>query len=186
MIVLLDNGHGIDTPGKRSPKWPDGSQLFEYEFNRNIVSRVASGLAALDIPYYILVPELNDISLAERCKRANRYSDALLISIHGNAGGGTGWECFTTKGKTKADEFATLICHMAKREFPEQKMRFDYTDNDPDKEEDFYILKNTKCPAILTENFFMDNKADCNLMLSEQGRERIASLHIEAINYYLL
>ena len=37
--ILLDNGHGYDTPGKRSPIWPDGSQLFEWEFNRDIVSR---------------------------------------------------------------------------------------------------------------------------------------------------
>lgn len=36
--ILLDNGHGYDTPGKRSPIWPDGSQLFEWEFNRDIVS----------------------------------------------------------------------------------------------------------------------------------------------------
>ena len=38
--ILLDNGHGYDTPGKRSPIWPDGSQLFEWEFNRDIVSRI--------------------------------------------------------------------------------------------------------------------------------------------------
>ena len=31
MKVLLDNGHGENTPGKRSPKWSDGSQLKTYE-----------------------------------------------------------------------------------------------------------------------------------------------------------
>ena len=40
--ILLDNGHGYDTPGKRSPIWPDGSQLFEWEFNR--VDKIASKL----------------------------------------------------------------------------------------------------------------------------------------------
>ena len=39
--ILLDNGHGQETPGKRSPVWADGSQLFEYEFNRDIVRRIA-------------------------------------------------------------------------------------------------------------------------------------------------
>ena len=37
MMILLDNGHGCDTPGKRSPVWPDGRQLLEWEFNRDIV-----------------------------------------------------------------------------------------------------------------------------------------------------
>ena len=26
--IILDNGHGNNTPGKRSPKWEDGTQLF--------------------------------------------------------------------------------------------------------------------------------------------------------------
>lgn len=34
MKILIDNGHGRATAGKRSPVWPDGKQLFEYEFNR--------------------------------------------------------------------------------------------------------------------------------------------------------
>ena len=38
-LWLLDPGHGIDTPGKRSPLWPDGTQLMEFEFNRDIVRR---------------------------------------------------------------------------------------------------------------------------------------------------
>jgi N-acetylmuramoyl-L-alanine amidase len=36
-LIILDSGHGADTPGKRSPKWPDGSQLFGYEFNRDVI-----------------------------------------------------------------------------------------------------------------------------------------------------
>lgn len=189
-VVILDAGHGIDTPGKRSPIWADGSQLFEYEFNRDICSRVAKGLVTLQLRYKFLVHELNDISLQIRCNRANHIAksegDAILISIHGNAGGGTGWECFTTPGNTRADSLATFLCNAAEKEFPEKKMRFDYSDGDPDKESQFYILKNTICPAVLTENFFMDTEEDCRLMMSEEGRNRIASLHIEAIKNYLL
>ena len=39
-LVILDNGHGINTPGKRSPVWDDGTQLFEWKFNRNIVKEL--------------------------------------------------------------------------------------------------------------------------------------------------
>lgn len=190
MIIILDNGHGKDTPGKRSPIWPDGNQLFEFEFNRSIVSMLSIELLDLHIYNHILVPEIYDVDLKERCRRVNNITkfankEALLISIHGNAGGGTGWECFTTKGNTKSDDFATLLYQSAKVEFPEKKMRFDYTDKDPDKEADFYILKNTICPAVLTENFFMDNEADCKLMMSEDGQKRIVDLHVNAIKAYL-
>ena len=51
--ILLDNGHGYDTPGKRSPIWPDGSQLFEWEFNRDIVSRIEN---SIEKGRYLLCP----------------------------------------------------------------------------------------------------------------------------------
>ena len=57
----------------------------------------------------------------------------------------------------------------------------DYSDGDPDKESQFYILKHTKCPAILTENFFMDTKKDCDFILSNTGRNQIANMHVAAI-----
>ena len=60
-------------------------------------------------------------------------------------------------------------------------MRFDYSDGDPDQESQFYILKNTNCPAILTENFFMDNEKDCRFIMSNNGRQIIAELHVAAI-----
>lgn len=191
-VVILDNGHGLDTPGKRSPKWNDGSQLFEYEFNRNIAKRIATMLNAEGIKYRLLVPEVIDISLGERCRRANRIYDetngkCFVVSIHANASGGTGWEVYTSKGQTKADAIATVFYNEAKKAFPEQRVRTDYyTDGDPDKESQFYILVHTKAPAILTENFFMDNEKDCRLIMSEEGRERIARFHVEAIKKIIL
>lgn len=184
-MPLLDNGHGQNTPGKRSPVWADGSQLFEWEFNRDIVRRIADKLDDMAIRYEILTPETNDVSLQERCRRANEYqqmyNNCVLFSIHGNAGGGTGWECYTSQGTTKADEIATLLYEEAEKEFAGWKIRKDYIDGDADKEANFYILRHTVCPAVLTENFFMDNEKDCKFMLSEDGRERIAKIHINVI-----
>lgn len=185
IMPLLDNGHGQNTSGKRSPVWADGTQLFEWEFNRDIVRRIAAKLKADGVKFEILVPEETDVSLQERCRRANEYqqmyNNCVLFSIHGNAGGGTGWECYTSKGTTKADEIATLLYNEAEKEFAGWKIRKDYTDCDADKEANFYILKHTVCPAVLTENFFFDNEKDCKLMLSEAGRERIAKIHINVI-----
>lgn len=185
MIVIIDNGHGVDTKGKCSPVWGDGSKLWEYEFNRDIAARVAYKCKCSDIPFKMLVTEMHDVSLAERVRRANAIyesdKDAFLVSIHANAGGGTGWEVWTSKGKTKSDVYATIFFEEAKKAFPEWKMRRDMTDGDADKETLFYILKNTKCPAVLTENFFMDTERDCRFILSETGRESIATMHFKAI-----
>jgi N-acetylmuramoyl-L-alanine amidase len=186
MTIILDNGHGYNTPGKRSPIF-DGEQLFEWEFNRDIVHRIAAKLDFKHIPYYILVPEAVDIPLRTRCSRANRIHkdnpDCFLISIHGNAGGGKGWEVWTSPGETESDKIATIFFKEAKLITPH--LRSDYSDGDPDKESRFFILTGTTCPAILTENLFYDNEKECRFMLSDIGRERIAEAHARAIYKYL-
>lgn len=191
-IVLLDNGHGKETAGKRSPVWSDGSQLFEWEFNRDIVRRIAEKLEADGIPYQVLVPEENDIALSERVKRANEIAKEFdgkvyVVSVHANAGGGTGWEIYTSPGQTPSDAIATVFFEEAGTEFMPDgwRTRSDYSDGDPDKEANFYILTKTTCPAILTENFFMDTEKDCRFIMSEDGRERIANMHVAAIKRVL-
>jgi len=190
MLFLLDNGHGgvinnvYQTPGKRSPIWDDGSQLFEGEFNRAIVNGLAELLHRHGIPYVKIAPEDRDVSLAERVRRANVYSSipSLFVSIHANAGGGSGCEFFTSPGQTKADEFADLFAESFKWEFPYDTLRADYSDGDADKEEHFYVLTKTSMPAILTENFFMDNEGECkNHLMSFTGRHRIISYHFRAL-----
>ena len=67
MTILLDPGHGSDTPGKRSPD----ARFLEYAFNRDIAARVASKLTTLGLNTEIIVPELTDIPLKERVSRIN-------------------------------------------------------------------------------------------------------------------
>lgn len=61
----------------------------------------------------------------------------------------------------------------------------DYTDVDPDLEAGLYILRNTACAAVLSENLFMDNLEDCLFLLSEEGRRAIVRLHVEGVIKYL-
>ena len=185
-IVILDNGHGDNTPGKRSPIWADGSQLFEYEFNRDIVKRIATKLDALGIEYRILVPEQNDISLGERCNRANEIyktsgKNAFLFSIHANAGGGTGWECHIYTEKSKSKEYAIILSEEAEKVFaPEWKIRKPFA-TQPYWISNFQILRQANCPAVLSENFFMDTERDYRFIISNEGRERVANMHVSAI-----
>lgn len=183
--IILDNGHGMDTRGKCSPIWPNGRWLEEWDFNRDMVFRITTRLQALKIPFIVLVPELTDIPLQTRCKRANaiyeKDKSAILLSIHANAGGGTGFEVFTTPGTTKADALATRLIHQLQKDFPAIKMRTDTSDGDLDKEANFYILKHTNCPAILAENLFMDTWKDCELLLTDSFRDQLADSYVEFI-----
>jgi len=194
MKILLDNGHGFDTPGKRSP---DG-HFREYAYNRYLAYLIRERLSAIGLDVQILVPEREDISLKERCRRVNRICQQLgkdqviLISIHVNAAGNgqnwldaRGWSCFTTRGKTKADELATSLYEAAKNHLPGMKIRTDYTDGDPDIEKDFYIIRHTSCPAVLTENLFMDNREDVAFLESEEGAKAIVNLHVDGILQYI-
>lgn len=90
-----------------------------------------------------------------------------------------GWEAWTSAGQTKADKLADSLYAAAGRLLPGVKIRKDMTDGDPDKESRFYILKHTKCPAVLTENLFQDNKEDVDFLLSEEGKRAIVDLHVQ-------
>ena len=194
MKILLDNGHGFDTPGKRSP---DG-HFREYAYNRYLAFLIRERLIALGLDVQLVVPEREDISLKERCHRVNAIcrqlgnDQVILLSIHVNAAGNgqnwldaRGWSCFTTRGKTKADALATCLYEAAKNHLPGMRLRTDYTDGDPDIEKDFYIIRHTSCPAVLTENLFMDNRDDVAFLESEEGARAMVGLHVDGILQYL-
>lgn len=190
MTILIDNGHGglingvYQTAGKRSPVWDDGAQLFEGEFNRAIVNQIIQELTKLKINYVNIAPEYWDVRLETRVNRANKYSptESFYLSVHSNAGGGRGSEIFTSPGDTKSDQIATIFGNEFIEKFPERTLRTDFSDGDLDKERRFYVLTRTRMPAILTENFFMDNEEECRtLLMSREGRAQIAHYHVEAI-----
>ena len=186
-FIIIDAGHGNNSPGKRSPIWKDGKQLFEWEFNRDVAERIAHKLGAMYVPNRLLVTEKEDIQLSERCMRVNNIcrihgkENCILISIHANAGGGTGFEVFTSPGNTKADEYATKMIESFNFTFPKEKIRTDYSDGDADKDARFYMLQKSQGPAILTENLFIDNETDCRKLMDDNFREQIADAHVRAI-----
>lgn len=181
IIVLLDNGHGKETPGKRSPKWSDGTQLFEWKYNRQLVDGIAAKLQILGIKCEKLVPENTDISLSERAKRANNFcskNSCIMISVHCNAGGGTGWEVFSTTNKNNSDKLADIFVEIYKKNFPDKRCR-------GHKEKNYSIIYKTNCPCVLTENFFMDTEDDCKFLMSMDGFQKIVDLHVESIVTYI-
>ena len=186
-LWLFDNGHGgiingeYQTKGKRSPVWPDGEQLFEGEFNRAIVDRLCKMCDDEGIRYHNIVPEQQDTPLKERVKRANDIyktdKSCIYVSIHANAGKGTGYEVFSSHGLTNSDKIAHVFHEQFRKEFDGIRMR-------GVKEAKYYVLRCTFMPAILTESFFMDTYTpDFLYLYSKVGRNRIAKAHFEAIKY---
>lgn len=206
MIILIDNGHGNNTLGKASPildfeipnQFVSNKRFREALYNRVIAKELVTKLKEYGYDVRLVVPEDTDVSLSERVRRINTIcnregaSNVILISIHSNAAGnGTsfsnanGWEAYTTRGKTKSDTLAEYLYKRAEKNFEGRKIRTDWTDGDRDKEADFYIIKKSKCPAVLTENFFYDNKDDLKYLTSDEGIHAVVRTHLEGIIDYI-
>lgn len=196
MKILIDNGHGVETPGKRSP---DG-RFREYQDNRLLGRAIVELLQCRGYDAYLVVPEEEDISLEERCRRINRVAirhghephDTFVVSIHVNAAGSgrmwysaTGWCAYTFPGHTESDKLATCLYKAAQMHLPGHRLRTDYSDGDHDYEKPFYILKHTYCAAVLTENGFMDSEVSLSFIESEEGKNAIVALHVEGILNYV-
>lgn len=191
MKVLIDNGHGENTPGKRSP---DG-RLREWAYSREIADKVVFGLRKLGIDAERIVKEDTDVPLSERCRRANAiYKEtgkkAILISIHCNAAGSgaswmnaRGWSVFVSNNASiKSKNLATSLAKAAfdKGVYVRQPMpgQLFWMQN-------LAICRDTLCPAVLTENFFQDNKEDVEYLLSAEGKRGVVRIHVDGIINYL-
>lgn len=192
MIILIDNGHGVETPGKRSP---DG-RLREYAWAREIARRIAIALQREGIDARLLVPETTDIPLSVRTRRVNEVCKAegarnvCLVSIHNNAAGADGrWH--------DARGFAVYVSNNAGQgsrrlaaEFYAGAKARGLTGNRATPPQGFWqaslaMCRDTKCAAVLTENLFQDNREDVAYLLSSEGKTAIADLHVNAISNYI-
>ena len=205
MIILIDNGHGENTQynGKFSPYLSDvevgeefvtKNRFREWKYNRVIAKQIVDILVGMGYDARLVVPEDKDASLSERIRRINTIcnkegaGNVVLISVHSNAkGDGSVWqdakgcEAYTTRGETKSDKLAEFLYKRADTNIKGRKIREDWSDGDRDKEADFYIIKKAYCPAVLTENFFYDNKDDLRYLTSDEGIHNVVRLHVEGI-----
>lgn len=143
------------------------------------------------------------------CKKYGK-ANVIYLSVHVDAAGSGskwmdagGWSVFTTRGNTPSDMLATCLYKastvylkdysikmeegkkLGKYGQKQKAFRVDYSDGDPDKEANYFVLKNTQCAAVLTENLFQDNKEDVLYLTSDWGKKAIINLHVEGIINYL-
>lgn len=192
MKILIDNGHGQDTPGKRSPD----RTFFEWKFNREIAIPLVEELKKRGYDAERIVTEdAHDVTLTERCRRVNAWCNKLgrknviLVSVHANAAGNGGWynargfSVFCAKVASDASHrlaqslYAAAEARGLKGNRSVPKSRY--------WEANFTIIARTNCPAVLTENLFYDNKEDLAILKSDEGKKKIVDLHVEGIINYL-
>ena len=199
--VFLDAGHGgldkegnyVTAPSKQfqheGADFHGDGWFYEGVFNRTLTNRVAAKLTNLGITNIIVSHEYLDISLHYRVDQANWYhknfKKGLYISNHANAsssGRARGFEVYTTRGKTKSDKVATLLYNNVKDLLGDRiRYRPDRSDGDPDREANFFVIKNTAMPAILVEHLFFDNFDDASLLMDDEIVERFAEAQVRTI-----
>lgn len=187
-LVIVDNGHGRETPGKRSPD----CSVLEWAWSRSVAREIVRRLNTAGIDAVLLVPEDEDIPLRDRCLRAARLAPgrrSILVSVHVNAAGdggswheARGFSAFVAMGAcAESVRLARLFTSMAagrglggNRVVPTEGC---WRGN-------FAIIRDTPMPAVLTENLFMDNREDAAILVSAHGSDKIVSLHVDAMLKY--
>lgn len=193
MIVLIDNGHGVNTPGKCSPD----KQIREYSYAREIASLLEQKLKEKGITAIRIVTEENDVPLNTRVSRINTIcrefgaQNCCAVSIHldacppndGKWHNARGFSVRVAKNASqKSKKLARLLYEQAEalnlkgnRSVPPEKYWI----------QNLAICRDTNCAAVLTENLFQDNKEDVAFLLSKEGKDAIVQLHLNGIMNYI-
>lgn len=192
MKILIDNGHGVDTAGKRSP---DGS-LREYSYTREIARRIVQALTAEGFDAERIVTEEEDISLRERCRRVNAVcrslgsKNVLLVSVHNNAAG-SGGQWLTARGfsahvSLNASDRSKRLAKCLWKAAIENGLKGNRSvPPEMFKAQNLAMCRDTLCAAVLTENLFQDNREDVAFLLSEEGKQAVTAAHVQGIKTFI-
>ncbi|RJQ29051.1 MAG: N-acetylmuramoyl-L-alanine amidase [Peptococcaceae bacterium] len=164
LILVLDPGHGGKDPGA------SGNGLVEKNLALDITKRVRTALSSHQVDVKLTRESDVDLSLADRVAYANNLNAGYFLSIHVNAGGGTGFESYVWTGAGGETESLRRAVHMEVSAFYKSA---GFPDRG-EKKADFYVLRNTKMSAALLENLFVDNKTDAAKLADAGFREEIA------------
>lgn len=186
--VLIDNGHGLNTAGKRSPD----NRIIEAVYARHIARRVANELEERAVPYALICPEDEDTPLRTRVYRANRLNTmhrggSVLVSLHSNAAGSDGkWR--NARGMSahiamnaSANSKTFARCLITAFERGGMRVRKYDGDKTPYWTQNLCICRETSMPAVLVEMFFHDNREDVDFAKSEEGEQAIVDALVNGI-----
>lgn len=163
--ICVNSGHTKFGPGTGASKY-----LNESTETRKIAYELMKLLADSKHEVIPAVFDRSSNNLKEAVTLANNEGADLFLSIHLNAGGGQGCEAYTWKGKQLAQ--AVKACSYLKK--------LGFKNRGVKDGSNLYVIKNTKCTAILIEVCFVDHKADAELF-KRIGYSNIAKAIYSAI-----
>lgn len=176
-VIALDAGHYKYTAGKRIPKALDPNETREWWLNDRINDRVEELL----LPYDCVVVRVDDtngekdICLSKRVSAANNAGADAYVSTHQNAGINCkntvgGLVIYYYSGKAERKEQATRLYNdiQSRNNLPVHPKRAKVV------KKGYFVLANTKMPAFLIENGFMDSPFDVPCILSDECAEQTA------------
>lgn len=147
MKIAINPGHTIR--GKGTGAFGIVSETVE---NRKIANKVMALLKAKGIEVINCTFDESENDLKEVVEKANKNNVDMFISIHLNAGGGSGTETYIYRNGGKAEVLAKRVNNLVFKSCDFKNRGI--------KEANFYVLKNTIAPAILLEVCFVDSKED--------------------------
>lgn len=182
-LIALDDGHGMETLGKRTPTMDSGKIIHENEFNRAVVNFLTNELTRCGFNVLQVAPGDSDALLKTRVAAANNAKADAYISIHYNASDGTfaganpsGNEIHHYPGASDSKRLAELVGGYLKQGTAQAWRGI--------KASDFYVLRETDMVAVLSENGFMDNEKEAALMVDVNFQKEVAQEHAKGICDY--
>lgn len=173
-LIALDDGHGMDTPGKQTPTFSDGSFMKENEFNRVVVNYHDIELKRCGFDTLLVAPTDEDTPLSMRVNTANNANANVYISIHANAydssfGGRNpeGVETFCFEGSSNGKKLATKVHNQL-------ITGTKHVNRGIKRGNHLYVIRRTRMPAILVEAGFMDNPRETKLLQLDDFRKEVA------------
>lgn len=185
--IVLDAGHGINTPGKRCMKSIDANETREWYLNQRIVSKLQEKLQDYDVEVLrVDDPTGNsDVPLGTRCSKANNFNADIYCSFHHNAGinggSGGGLSVLTYDNSAEAVRLRDTLynCLISAGGLAGNRSNPKYADPD------LYVLNSTKMIAVLVEHGFMDSTTDTPVILTEEYAEKMADGWVAFFEQYL-
>jgi N-acetylmuramoyl-L-alanine amidase len=167
--LMIDPGHGGRDPGAI------GNGLQEKDLTLTISRHIRDMLNQYQGVEVRMTRDTDVfIELSDRARMANEWGAGYFMSIHINAGGGTGFESFVHSSRTSDSAHAQDVIH------PEIVRAMNVRDRGK-KTANFAVLRETNMPAILTENLFIDNATDAAKLKDANYLRAIAQGHVEGI-----
>ncbi|SNZ02160.1 N-acetylmuramoyl-L-alanine amidase [Terribacillus aidingensis] len=170
--IYVDPGHGGSDPGATA----NGLQ------EKNVTLAIGASIRdILQLEYEnaeVRMSRTGDTfpSLSQRTNDANAWGADFFLSIHVNAGGGTGYEDYIYPSLSDRSETA-----VARASIHEEVMKLIDMRDRGMKEANFHVLRETAMPAVLTENGFIDNSADAAKMKNNGWIQNVARGHVNGL-----